>query len=461
MRSLRTKMTLAFLITSLIGVVIVSLLVRSVTVRAFDTLVRNQQISTFSDRVSSYYQENGSWDGVLAFVRRGTSNVGGAANTQSRGQGGGPQQGLAVQPYGLADIEGIVLIPVGQLSVGDTVPDDLLKQSAPLEVDGVEVGLLLNNRQRPQYTHEEEIFREKINQAATWAAVGVCVLALIVSIILARAITRPVHEMTVAAEEITGGNMDQQVPVRTKDELGKLAQAFNRMSLQLDKANKAREQMTADIAHDLRTPLTVISGHLEGLIDGVLKPSPERFDLMFKETQQLQRMVQDLRTLSLTDAGELKLYKHPVEIREILERAVQAYTHQAEAKGVQLSMHYSEGIPPVQADPQRLAQVMDNLISNALRYTKEGGQIILGSSLKQDSVEITVSDTGKGIHPNNLPYVFERFYRSDTARFQRDGESGLGLAIVKGIVEEHGGTIRVDSEYGAGTVFTISLPLGG
>jgi len=351
MRSLRVKMTLTFLFTSLLGVVIVSVLVQAATMKAFDTMVRNQQISMFADRVTTYYRETGSWDGVLAFVRRGAGGSGAIGNPNSQPQGPGNPQNNAVQPYGLADMEGTVIIPVGKFAIGDMINEAMRNQSTTLVIEGEEVGLLLNNKQRPNYTQEEEIFRDRISQAVVLAGLGVGVLAIFVSILLARAITQPVQEMTAAAARIEGGNLEQQVPVRTKDELGKLALAFNRMSSKLDRANKAREQMTADIAHDLRTPLTVISGHLEGLIDGVLKPSTERFDLMYRETQHLQRMVQDLRTLSLTDAGELKLYKHPVEIGEILDRAVQAYTHQAAEKGVILSMQCAEGIKPVTADP--------------------------------------------------------------------------------------------------------------
>jgi len=458
MRSLRVKMTLAFVVTSLLGVVIVAVVVRSATVRAFDTLVRNQQISQFADRITAYYEQTGSWDGVFNFVRRGTGGAAsqGAGNAQSHGQGS-PQQGVA-QPYGLADLDGIVLVPAGGLSVGDVVPADLLSQSKPVVVDGEEVGLLLNTRQRPEYTMEEAIFRDKISRAALWAGAGVSVLALVVSVLLARAITRPVQEMTSAAEEITGGNLEQRVPVRTKDELGKLALAFNRMSSQLDKANRAREQMTADIAHDLRTPLTVISGHLEGMKEGVLKPTPERFDLMYHETQHLQRMVQDLRTLSLTDAGALELYRHEVEVREILERAVHAFQHRATEQGVLLEMDCPEGLPPLQADSQRLAQVLDNLISNALRYTVQGGRITRRGERAAGGLRILVADTGRGIHPDDLPHIFERFYRSDTSRHQHSGETGLGLAIVKGIIDAHGGTIEAGSVYGEGATFTIFLP---
>ncbi len=454
MRSLRFKITLAFVTTSLLGVVLIAVLVRAATVRAFDTLVRSQQLTAFGERLTAYYTANSSWEGVQDFVRR----PGGAPQQGMHGQGG-PQQGGAPQMFGLADGNGMVILPVGQLDAGDQIPADMERNSTPVVVDGKEVGLLLNDRQRPQFTREEEIFRETISRAALWAAGGVSLLALAVSVVLASAITGPVSEMTAAVEEITAGKLEQQVPVRTDDELGALARSFNRMSDRLARATRAREQMTADIAHDLRTPLTVLSGHLEGLSDGVLKPTKERFELMYAETQQLLRMVQDLRMLSLADAGELKLYRHQTDICEILERAVQAHALQAVDGGISLDMACGDELHLLMVDPQRMAQVMDNLISNALRYTGSGGRITLSAGVSDGRMLISVSDTGKGIHPENLPYVFERFYRSDAARFQHGGESGLGLAIVKGIVEAHGGKVTVQSVFGEGTSFTISLPV--
>lgn len=463
MRSLRAKITLAFVLTSLLGVVIVAVLVQATTVRAFDTLIRRQQMAAVSERLVEFYRQNGSWDGVEDVIRR-------AAPGQQEGGAGDPSvnepagqgmagQGRAVPPgYGLVDASGVVLLPVGPLKVGDQAPPDLLRRSSPIVFDGEEVGLIVNDREPPMLTREEELFRDEIGRAVLLAAAGVGAVALVVSVVLGGAVTRPVKEMTAAAEEIASGNLDQEVPVRTKDELGTLARAFNRMSGQLDRANRARERMTADIAHDLRTPLTVISGHLEGLSEGVLRPTRERFELMHRETQSLLRMVQDLRTLSLTDAGELKLYRVPTQVEEILERTMQAHAPAAAAGEVSLSVDCREDVPSVNVDPQRMAQVLDNLVSNALRYTGRGGSIRLEGDVQGGQVLIRVSDTGKGIHPDNLPYVFERFYRSDTARFQKDSESGLGLAIVKGIIDAHGGTISVESAYGEGTEFTIKLP---
>jgi signal transduction histidine kinase len=256
------------------------------------------------------------------------------------------------------------------------------------------------------------------------------------------------------------GELEQQVVVRSRDELGELAAAFNQMSADLARASELRRQMTADIAHDLRTPLTVITGYLESLRDGVLQPSPARFDTIYNEAQQLQRLVEDLRTLSLADAGELPLNRQLVSPQELLEGLVAAYKHQAERQSIALHWQAEPGLPAINVDADRMMQVLSNLVSNALRYTPAGGQIALTAAQRGAGVQLTVQDNGAGIAREALPHIFERFYRGDPARQQHDGESGLGLAIARSIVEAQGGTIAVQSALGAGTTFTIMLPGG-
>jgi signal transduction histidine kinase len=256
------------------------------------------------------------------------------------------------------------------------------------------------------------------------------------------------------------GELKQQVSVHSQDELGELAAAFNQMSADLARANHLRRQMTADIAHDLRTPLTVMTGYLESLRDGVLKPSTARFEVMYNEAQHLQRLVEDLRTLSLTDAGELLLHRQPVAPQALLERGAAAFRHRAERQNVTLQVNTDQGLPEINVDPERMAQVLGNLISNALRYTPEGGQIILSARQQADALVLAVQDSGAGIKPEALAHVFERFYRGDASRQQQDGESGLGLAIARSLVETHGGWITAQSDgIGCGSTFAVYLPL--
>jgi signal transduction histidine kinase len=230
------------------------------------------------------------------------------------------------------------------------------------------------------------------------------------------------------------------------------------MSSELARAQDLRRQMTADIAHELRTPLSVILGHVDALAEGVLPANAETFDVIRDETTQLGRLVEDLRTLSRADAGELTLNLQPVQPYTLLERASAAQRPFAVEKQIEITLEPQSDIPQIMADTERMAQVLGNLLSNALRYTPEGGTITLQSAAVEDGVEMRVTDSGPGIESDELPHVFNRFYRGDKSRQRETGGSGLGLAIAKSIVELHGGRIWVESEPGQGAAFVIWLP---
>ncbi|HJZ49672.1 MAG TPA: ATP-binding protein, partial [Roseiflexaceae bacterium] len=297
----------------------------------------------------------------------------------------------------------------------------------------------------------------------------------------AQRLSRPLRDVTRAAQQLAGGQLDVQVrraPIREVDEL---TQAFNAMARSLAQADKQRRQMTADIAHELRTPLTIIKGRLEGLQDGVYSPTPEEVDRLLGETALLERLIEDLRLLALAEAGQLPLYRESLDPLELLESTRAAFAGQAEAQGVALEVQAAGDLPPIDADPQRMAQVLANLVANALRYTPEGGKITLcaaqeaqdqkpktkdeGSALRPlvlgpwSFVTLKVSDTGQGISAEDLPHVFDRFYRADRSRARGSGGAGLGLAITRQIVVAHGGSVWAESEPGHGTTISIALPV--
>lgn len=447
MRSITLKLTLAFLAVGLIGALLVAVFVGQRAGRAYDQFVADRVRDAQIASLARYYAANGSWAGVERVLERDPNGPPGPGDR-------GPP--LPV----LLDADGRVVIGNGRYPSGSVVLPATRDRAAPIEVDGVVVGWILPNMsfRRPGPDAPEAAFFARIRQAIIWSAGGAAALALLLGVVLARTLTQPLRELTTATQAIAKGALGRQVAVRSRDELGALAASFNQMSADLAHASALRRQMTADIAHDLRTPLSVILGYTEALRDGKLPPDQEMFETVHTEAQHLQRLVDDLRTLSLADAGELPLTRQTLAPQQLLERAAAAYRAQALERNIALEVEATLRLPAIEVDPERMAQVLGNLISNALRYTPSGGRITLTATGRDSTVMLQVRDSGMGIAPDDLPYVFERFYRGDESRRRDDGSSGLGLAIAKSLVEAHGGAIAVASAPGQGTTFTITLP---
>lgn len=442
-QSLTLKLTLAFVVVSLVGTVLVAFLAGQTTSAEFDRFRLERGRIDFLEKVSTHYQTVGSWAGINEQRRPGSPRPG----------GDNPPLNVA---FALVNTSGQVIIPNREYRPDQRISDRDLAQGLPVEVAGQRVGTILDPSIAPRNSAEAQ-YVARINNALIIAAVGAMTLALLLAVILARTLTRPLHELTEATQAMTRGNLEQRVPVRSKDELGRLAAAFNTMSADLAESNRLRQQMTADIAHDLRSPLAVIAGYTEGLRDGVLSPKLTIFETMHREVGYLQQLVEDLRTLSLADANALPLHRVPIEPHTLLADTAAAFQHQAEQQQVQLSVANEAVLPLIDVDPERMSRVLGNLVSNALRYTPTGGQIKLAAEAKEEAVILSVIDSGSGIAPEQLPHIFDRFYRADEARQQDSGESGLGLAIAKSIVEAHGGTITAASKIGEGTKFSVWL----
>jgi signal transduction histidine kinase len=229
------------------------------------------------------------------------------------------------------------------------------------------------------------------------------------------------------------------------------------MSAELSRSVNSRKQMTADIAHELRTPLSLILGHAEAVHDGVLPPSPENFEIIREEATRLEQLVNDLRTLSLADAGELSIQLQTVEPQRLIHEVASLYQYQAQQKNVTLELDVAPDLPTIEVDPGRMTQVLTNILDNALRHTPDSGRIILTAHEINDMVELSVQDNGPGLNIDDVHRIFERLYRADAAR-QRDGGSGLGLAIAKSIVQAHGGQVSAESEPGSGLKIKLRLP---
>ncbi|MCP5095852.1 MAG: HAMP domain-containing protein [Chloroflexi bacterium] len=469
MRSLTVKLTLVVLVVSLLGVALVAVFALQSNEREFDRFVREQAQTELITAATTYYETNGSWQGVtIALFGTVNNNGGGPAGPRPDNRGGQPTSGA--QPRGgnsdsrspslfaLTNLQGRVLIPAGEYRAGETVAQSILAVNVALESNGNVIGYVLETDTPPVRDTAEASYIARTRQALGYGAVGAIVVAIFLGVLLARSLTRPLRELTHATEAMAQGELAQEVPVRTQDELGQLTAAFNKMSADLDRSNQLRRQMSADIAHDLRTPLTVLSGYIEAMHEGVLKATPARFALMDKEVRYLKRLVEDLRTLTLADAGELSLNRQVVAPAELLEGVAAAFSVQAEQQSVLLHVTAPSALPPISIDPDRITQLLGNLVSNAFRYTPAGGTITLGATQQNGAVQLSVNDTGQGISADALAHIFDRFYRGDSSRQQDEGESGLGLAIAKSIAEAHGGGITAVSTLGKGTRFTINLP---
>ena len=457
-RSLALKLVLAFLLISLIVAALGGLIARWLTEQEFSRLVSERAQSRFITEAAAYYQVYGSWDGVEAFlsVDRGREVP---FDPRFLNPGGNIPGQPFQPPFGfvLADGTGRVLVPSAIYRKGQILSPGELSQALSVDVDGQGVGYALSTGEPPGLDVRELRYMQRTNLALLYAALGATAIALLLGLYLARSLTRPLGELTEAIRRISDGQLEQSVAIDTQDELGQLGEAFNQMSTRLSLAVQQRRQMTADIAHDLRTPLTVIAGYVEALRDRVLQPSPQRFETIHTEVQHLLRLVEDLRTLSLADAGELSLQMDTINPRLLLERLAVAYAQKAKNQGVELQLETMAELPAIHADEERMAEVLGNLISNALRHTPAGGKIILAAEGRQDGVELRVEDSGDGIPSEALPFVFDRFYRVDPSRTRQDEESGLGLAIARSIVEGHGGKIDVVSQLGRGSTFKVWL----
>jgi signal transduction histidine kinase len=300
-----------------------------------------------------------------------------------------------------------------------------------------------------------------INRALLLAAVVAGLAAVLLTVGLSRRILGPVSTLTAAARRMERGDLSQRVEVQSNDEIGELARAFNAMADGLTRLEDLRRSMVSDVAHELRTPLSNIRGYLEALQDGVVEPKREIIDSLHEEAMLLNRLVDDLQELALAEAGQLRLERQSVAPADLVNRAMEAARAQAAAGGITLQVDLPADLSLVDVDPQRIGQVLGNLLSNALTHTPPGGEVVVAAQARESEVELSVSDTGEGILPEHLPYIFERFYRADKSRSRATGGTGLGLAIARQLVEAHGGRIEVESEVGRGTQFTFTLPVAG
>ncbi len=440
------KLAGAFAAIIVIGVVVVYLTLQDTMLNTFaqyadeTSVIHARGMAPF---FAYYYGQNGDWEGVGRLL---------SAMSSAHGPLG--------EHLVLVDAAGHVLGPSDSPLHDHVLERALINQGAPVMVDGHRVGTLLANLGSAPPQLLAARFSDSIRRSIAGAALAAAGVALLLGVLTVRQLTRPLRQLSHASHAVAAGGLDRRVDIRSRDVLGQLGADFNTMAGKLERSEALRRRMIADIAHELRTPLTVLQGNLQGLKEGVFEPEPAYLASLHDESQLLGRLVNDLRDLSLAEAGELVLERVETSIADLFQRALQPLKPLLDSQRIVIESDIPLDLPPVWVDPDRMNQVLNNLLSNAARHAPEGGAIALRAERRDGHVRIAVSDTGSGIAPEDLPNVFERFWRADESRARRSGGSGLGLAIVKNLVEAHGGSVGVDSALGSGTTFYVTLPVG-
>ncbi|MBP7962869.1 MAG: HAMP domain-containing protein [Caldilineaceae bacterium] len=345
---------------------------------------------------------------------------------------------------------------------GGRVTAATLAQGVPIQVDGARVGTLLVDG--PVMTMAgivDPAILASVTQAVWLAGVVAGAVALLLAGLLVTQITRPLAALSEAARRIAQGDRSVCVPVGRRDELGELAAAFNHMSVSLQAQEEQRRVLMADVAHELRTPLAGIQGTVEALQDGIFPLTQENLVPIQEQTALLARLVEDLRTLANAEAGQIRLDPGPVDGAKLAQRVVTMHHARATARNVTVTLIAANFLPTLHADAQRLEQVMNNLLGNALRHTPAGGTVEVRLEPTPQGMRVAVLDSGEGIPPADLPHIFERFYRSDRSRSRETGGTGLGLAIARQLVTLHGGRIWAESPPAGraqGSGFFVELP---
>ncbi len=462
--SLQFRLFIAFTIVILVAVGAVYFFVsRTASTEINRYGERNEQIrfSRVGLELIRYYNAHKSWDGVQPLIKQWGSLYG--------------------RRIILTDSSGIVIADSQEELVGSQYSPDIQGRYLPSPREGNAVGTLYINPESSgdatppvQLSPPEPAFisggppadfpsslnlSHAISRYLLWGTLLAIVIALLFTFFLSRRISAPIKALALAAGQLGQGDLSQRVNFKDKGEMGELSQAFNSMASDLERDKKLQRNMIADIAHELRTPLSNIRGYLEAIRDGVVKPDEDNIRSLDEEASLLSRLIDDLQELSLAEAGELRLNRQIQDITSVIKQTVATKQNQAVAKEIRVSTELPDKLPPANIDSQRISQVLRNLLENAIAHTENGGSIMVAAEKQDNLINVSVTDTGEGIPAEDIPYLFERFYRVDKSRSRATGGTGLGLTIARRLVEAHGGTIEVQSELGKGSRFTFTIPV--
>ncbi len=461
MNKLWVRLTLAFSLVTVAGLVMAAILANSQVSLQFRRFLAQDQMhgSALVTELADYYGDHGSWTGVEELL----SQVRGPG---MMGAGGGMRRG---QPgLILADAAGRVVYQRGGASSRGELSRQERLEALPIEWQGRTVGFLVAGMPAMvELTAPAQAFLEQLNRSLLQAGLIAGGLGVLLGLAISRNLSAPLAGLAAAARRISQGEFTQQVPVRGSQEVADLARAFNDMAAALQQAELLRQNMVADVAHELRTPLAVIQGNLQAILDEVYPLEKSEIATIYDETLILSRLINDLRELARAEAGQLSLNIRPLSLAPVVEKAVPLFEGIAQEHDIRLGTALPAYLPPVLADADRVQQVIHNLLANALRYSTPGGEVTLtaesvaGPTGGPAFVRVVVADTGPGITSQDLPHVFDRFWRADHSRSRDQGGSGLGLAIARQLIETQGGQIGVESEGvpGQGSRFWFTLPV--
>ena len=446
---------LAFALTVLVAVGAVAILADLSAERHFEEYVsigRHSRMVALLPALEKHYATKGNWVGVETILSRSSPGRAGQGQGKSYQAGGG-------MPLVLADEKGYVVFDTSGRTQDERLSKTSLQGSQPIRVRGHTVGYL-----QAQSGPQEQAFSERLTRSLIGAGILASLVAILLGLLLTRAVVKPLRVVRDAAQRIGTGDLSYRAPVTSNDEIGDLARQFNEMAAALERDEQLRRKMMTDIAHELRTPLAIMRAQVEAVQDGVFELSQENIAPIHDQALLLGRLVDDLRDLALAEAGRLSLEFTDIRLDKLINRLVGAFQSQAQEKGLALLGQVPATLPLIRADAQRLEQVLGNLLSNALHHTPRSGRIIVRAWSDPEGVSFAVEDNGPGIAEEDLPHVFDRFYRADKARNRAEGHIGLGLSIAKQLVEAHGGSISAQSapapERGEprGATFTVRLP---
>ena len=440
--SLLVKLILAFWVVSILGIVSVAVLAWSVSQFEFKRFINESSYQGLIGRLAAYYSQHGNFDGAEYLLEEEAALPGNQA-----------------REYLVVDHQGNILISLVQHIPPGLPSPDFTRFGYSIYANDRVVAYLIPTRPPRNSADSAAENLRRIRLTLSLGVTFATLIALFFGWFMARNIIRPLRDLSAATHEIARGNLERQVSIQKNDEIGALAQSFNRMVESLKRSRDLRRQMTADIAHELRNPLSIIMGNAEALSEGILPADPKTLEIIYDEARHLSRLVDDLRTLSLSESGELCLQMAVVEPDELLERCAATYALRASEKHISLHVEASSALPKIMVDVERILQVLANLLDNSLKHTPQGGNIILSAvSAPDGNVHLVVQDDGTGIDAEDLPFIFDRFYRGRMVMKRINDGSGLGLAISRALVELHGGLLSVESSTGKGSRFIVSLP---